>query len=46
MRLIEYNKTLLFITSPSKDTLSLNNTSSQIVITLPIYGMYRPTIPL
>ena len=34
------------ITSPSKYTLSLNNTSYQIMINLPILGMNRPTLPL
>ena len=33
------------LTSPPKDTLSLKNTLYQIVITLPILGMIRTTLP-
>ena len=39
-------KNFLLITSPSKDTLSLKNTSLQIVLTIPILGMLRPTLTL
>ena len=46
MRSLDSEKTSFLITSPSKDTLSLNNTSSQIAITLPTPGMSRYTLPL
>ena len=46
MRYLESEKTFLLITSTSKDTLILKNTSSHIVITLLILGMNRPTLPL
>ena len=38
-------KTSFLLTSTSKDTLSLKNTSSQIFITLPILGIHRHTLP-
>ena len=44
MRWLDSEKTSFLVTSTSKDTLSLQNTSSQIVITLPIIGVFRYTI--
>ena len=46
MRVIDSKKTFLLLTSPSKDTLSLNNYLSHIMITIPILGIIRPTITL
>ena len=46
MWLLDYYKTFLPITSPSKDTLTLKKKSSQIVITLPILGINIPTLTL
>ena len=46
MHLLDYKKTSLLLTSPSKYTMILKNTLSQIVLTLPIIGVYRPSLPL
>ena len=46
IRWLDWDKTSFLVTSPSKDTLSLKNTSSQIAITLPITGIFRYTLPL
>ena len=46
MRWLESNKTFFLVTSPSKYTLSLNNTSSHIVIALPVLVVLRPTTSL
>ena len=46
MQWLDSDKTFLLITSPSKDTLSLKNTLSQISLTLHILGIHRPTFPL
>ena len=46
MRLLDSSNTSLLVTSHSKDTLSLKNTSSQITITLPVPGMSRYILPL
>ena len=43
---LDFKKTSFLVTSPSKDTLSLKNTSSQIAITLPIPEIFRYTLPL
>ena len=43
---LDSEKTFLLLSSASKDNLSLKNTSSQIVITLPIIGIIIPTITL
>ena len=46
MRWLKSKKTSFLITSPSKETLSLKNTSSQIAITLHIPEMSRYTLTL
>ena len=46
MRWLEYDKTFFLVTSPSTDTMSLQNNACQIVLTLPILGMFRYTLPL
>ena len=46
MQLLDSNKILFLVTSSPTDTTSFQNNSSQIVITLPILGMFRYTLPL
>ena len=46
MQLLDSVKTFFLISSPSKYTLSLKNTLSQIVITLTILGIPIPRLPL
>ena len=46
MRLLDSENKFFLITSSSKDTLSLNNISYQILINLPILGVFRYTLPL
>ena len=43
---LDSEKTFFLVTSPSKGTLILNNTSSYIVITLHILGMFIYKLPL
>ena len=46
MRWLDSDNTYFLLTSPSKYTLNLKNTLSQILIILPILGVFRYTLPL